>query len=247
MAKEISPKLRKEVEAIIYQFFDILDKTKTNSEHYKKKFAKMDNKQFMKFISLKFPYRFHQKPFVIEPTMTDIREACDFIGVPLMETVYFPYLYKNADGLPVESEREQYVVYLPLKKMQQFLTHKNSMSTEIDLRDMKTGLLTSSDKNGKTSDRELESLIVLGLDNCTEEFSKFKADAMQAKNKAYNTINTIGKVSLQDVRTDEDDSLSRNLLNTYLLGAHIKSNIISNDYLLPYTLKTDGERRIRKV
>lgn len=246
MAKELTAKLRKDVEATIYQYFDLLDKTKTNSEHYKKKFAKMSNAQFLKFISLDFPYRFHQRQFEIEPSMTDIRESCDFIGAPLMENIKLPYLYKNKNGEAVEGEREHYVVYLPLKKMQQFLTHKNSMSTEIDMRDMKTGLLLSKDKNGKTSDKELESLIVLGLDQSVEEFSKFKADAMNAKNKGYNTINMTGKVTLQDVRSDDDDSLSRNLLNTYLIGAHIKSNIISADYTLPYTLKHD-ERVVRKV
>lgn len=246
--KTLPPKLRKKVEATIYEFFDRLDKTKTNSEHYKKKFATMNDMDFYKFISLKFPYRFHQKPFVVEPTISDIKDACDFIGVPLMEKVTLPYLYKNKDGKPVQTVMEQYVIYCPLKKMQQFLTHKNSMSTEINLRDMKTGLLTSKDKNGKTSDKELESLIVLGLDKTTEEFSKSKADAMDSKNKLYNSINIKGNVTLEEIRTDKDDSLSRNLLNTYLIGANIKSNIISDDYLLPYTIKhNDKERAIRKV
>ena len=38
--------------------------------------------------------------------------------------------------------------------MKQFITKKNSTPTGIDNRDMKSGLLVSFDKGGKTSDRE---------------------------------------------------------------------------------------------
>ena len=39
MPKEMTNKLRAEVEKLIYDVMDALDKTKTNSEHYKAIFA----------------------------------------------------------------------------------------------------------------------------------------------------------------------------------------------------------------
>ena len=60
---------------------------------------------------------------------------------------------------------------------------------------------------------------------------------MDAKNSFYNQINTTGMVSLNDVEIKNSDSIARNLLSAYLLGAHIQSNLINIDYLLPRTIK----------
>ena len=119
--KTITKKQREEAEALIYKFFDTLDKTKTNSEHYKKMFADMSDAQFLKFISKNFPYRFHQRPFEIEPSVSDACDACEkVLNVPVFETVSLPHQYINKDGKPVETEREQLVIYITLKKMQHF-------------------------------------------------------------------------------------------------------------------------------
>lgn len=241
---EINNKLRKEIEEVIYKFFDTLDKTKTNSEKYKSIFASMDNKEFTKFISLKFPYRFYSSPFKIEPTMKDIKDGLKTINVPLMEKVNLPYLYKNKQGKPVQS-KECFVGYCHTKKLQQFITKKNAMSTDISQRNMKTGLLISNDKNGKESDREMESLVVCNLNHTMKELSRHRADSMDAKNSMYNQINTIGQVSLSDAPVNKDDSLSKNLLNTYLLGAHLQSNLINEDYYLPYTIKNKDKKVVR--
>lgn len=242
---QLTSKKRQEIEALIYRVFDALDSTKTNSEHYKNIFAKMNNEQFLKFCKLQFPYKFHVKPFDIQPTMDDCKKALDILDVPLLEKVNLPYLYENKDGKAVKSE-ECLVGYVHLKKVKQFITKKNSMSTDISQRDMKTGLLTGKDKNGKTSDREMESLAVMGLDKSIDEFSRPKADAMKSKNIMYNTINTIGQVSMEDIPVDPDDSLSKNLLNAYLIGSHLKSNLILQDYYLMYTLKNKDKTLVRK-
>lgn len=240
---KITKKQRAEVEALIYKVFDAADKSKINSDYYKELFAKMTDEQFLKFVSLRFPYKFHVKPFVVEPSMSDIKSAFDIIKVPLLEKVNMPYLYENKDGKPVKS-KECLVVYIHHKKVQQFITKKNAMSTDISMRDYKTGLLTGYDKNGKTSDREMESLAVMGLDKTMEEFARPKADSMNAKNAMYNTISTTGQVSLKDLPNDVDDSLSKNLLNTYLLGAMLNSNLINQDYYLAYTIKNKQKKAV---
>lgn len=245
MSKEMTNKLRSECEELIYKVLDTVDKTKANSEHYKAIFSKMSNDEFKKYISKQFPYRFHTRPFEIEPTMEDCEKALKILGVPLLEKVYSPYTYEDKEGR-VATTKECLVGYMHIKKVQQFITKKNAMSVDIAQRDMKTGLLLSHDKNGKESDREFESLVVNDLTNTMKEFSTIRADAMDAKNLAYNTINTTGSVSLEELNIDPSDSLSKNMMNVYMLGALIYTDVINQDYYLPYTLsnkKKEMERR----
>ena len=221
---------------LIFKTFDALDPSGKHSEYYKQKFSRMTDKQFIQFVSRKFPYRFQPRLFKIEPTMVEINEAAKVIDFPLMEEVKLPYFYKNKDGEPVTT-KEGLVVYIPLKKMKQFTTKKNSMSVDIDMRDNKTGLLISDDKNGKTSDREMEALAVMGLTQTMRELSRPRADAMNAKSVMYNQINTSGSVSLLDLPDEPDDSLAKNLLNVYLLCAGLDSNLLNKDGMLPSTYK----------
>lgn len=243
--KEIDSKTREKIEALIYEFFDKLDTTKTNSSKYKDMFSKMSNKQFMEFIAKDYPYRFYMTPFEIEPTMTDINNALSVVDTPMFEKVNLPYLYTNKDGKPVQS-KECFVGYLHIKKPQQFVTKKNSMSSDIAKRNMKNGLLIFEDKNAKESDREMESLVVFNLNKTMTELTRHRADSLEAKNMMYNQINTLGMCRLEDAPVEKDDSLSKNLLNTYLIGAHIQSNLLNEDYYLPYTLK-EKKKKVERI
>lgn len=237
---------RQQAEELIYKVFDTLDKDEYNSSYYKELFAKMDDNEFMKFCERNLPFRFHTKPFVVEPKMYDIEAALKVLGVPLLEKVALPYLYIDKDGNPVWS-KEAMVIYIHLKKMKQFITKKNSTPTGIDNRDMKSGLLVSFDKGGKTSDREMEALAVMGLDETMDEMSTWRADYMDAKSVAYQTISTLGSISKEDISIDETDSISKSTLNAYLVSALINTNIINQDYLLPKTLADKKARVVREV
>ena len=229
-------KNREEVEALVYQVMDALDPTGTNSTHYKEKFSNMSDAQFMKFLKTTFPFRFHSKPFEIEPDMTQIKKAADVLGIPLTERVSLPYLYEDKNGKTVMS-KECVVIYTNIKKMKQFVTKKNGMSLDIDDRDMRTGLLNGGDKNGKMSDREFQSLIINSDENTIKEFSRMRADAMEQKSQAINTINLTGQVSLSDLKSENDEVLSRNMLDAYFIGAHLKTNLVTDTYELNSTIK----------
>lgn len=239
-------KKRDEVEMLVYRVMDALDPTGTNSTHYKEKFAKISDQQFIKFLKTTFPYRFYTRPFEIEPNMDQISKAAKILKVPLTEKVALPYLYENSDGKPVYS-KECLVVYTNIKKMKQFVTKKNSMSIDIDDRDMRTGLLNGDDKNGKMSDREFESLIINDAENTIKEFSRFKADAMTQKSQALNTINLTGTLSLDDLQSENDELLSRNMLDAYFIGAQLKTNLISDTYELNSTIKNRTRSTEREV
>ena len=53
----------------------------------------------------------------------------------------------------------------------------------------------------------------------------------------YNTISTLGTVSLEDIPEDKTDALSKNMMNVYMLGSHINTNLINIDNMTPQTLR----------
>ena len=238
-------KKRKEVEELVYKVMDILDPTKQNSQFYKAKFAKMNDKQFIKFFSQDFPLKFQIRLFEIEPTMKQISDALDYIHIPMIEQMNLPFEYRSKDGTPVKSD-DALILYVPIRKVKQFLSKKNSMSTNISNRDMKSGLLQTVDKNGNTSDREMESLAVMGLDASMKELATYRADSMNAKDEFYSMINTTGMVRQSDVDVETSDSLARNELNVYLLGAALNSNLINEGNYLRHTLTSRGRKTERE-
>lgn len=232
----ITVKQRRDAETLIYKVMDALDKTGTNSEKYKEHFSNMSDLQFEKLFKEKFPLKFYTRPFEIEPKIEDAEKAAKLLKAPLLEEVRLPHQYRDKNGVPVKSKK-CLVGYIHLRKVQQFLTKKNAMSTNIIQRDMKTGLLLHYDKNGKTSDRETEALLVAGFDKTVDEFTIPKGDNMEAKNALYNTISTSGIAYLKDLPKNPEESLSINLFNTYMIGAHLNSNLLNKEYMTPYTLK----------
>ena len=225
---------RLKAERLIYEVMDILDKSGRNTDFWKEEFSKMSDAQFKSYISNDFPFYFQTGAFK-EPSMKQIVQALDKINVPLLERLYMPYKYKDKNGRPMKT-KECLVVYLPIKRMKQLLTKKNGMSISTKTRDMKTGLLTGVDKNGKESDREFESLAICGLDNSIKEFSRSRADSMEDKSVMNNTINNLGQVYLKDLPDDPADSLSKNLLSAYFIGAQLYTNLVNEDYMTPYTM-----------
>jgi hypothetical protein len=238
-------KQRKEAEELIYKVLDTVDSTKTNSDYYKKLFSSMSDEEFKQFCSKRLPFRFHQEVFKIEPKMYEIFEAFKILDKPLVEKVNLPHVYVNKDGKPVQSQ-EALVIYINLKRMKQMLTKKNNTAIDIDKRDMKSGLLVGHDKGGKETDREFMSLATMGLDYTMDEFARPKADAMEAMSQMSNTILNKGFVTDEDINVAKSDSIGKNMLNVYLIGAHIHSNLIDIDYMTPYTAKNKQQRIERR-
>ena len=235
---------RLKAERLVYQVMDQLDPSGRNSDFWKAEFAKMNDDQFKKYISGNFPFYFQTGAFK-EPSMDQISKALDILKVPLLESVYMPFKYKDANGRPMKT-KPCMVVYIHMKRMKQLLTKKNGMSIDTKTRDMRTGLLTGVDKNGKESDHEFESLAISGLYSTMNEFSRPRADSMEDKSVMNNTIKTTGYVSIKDLPEDLNDSLSKNLLSTYFIGAQLMSNLVNEEYMVPYTY-LNKEKKIRRV
>jgi len=245
MTELISNKDREEIELLIYKIFDTIDPSMTNSDYYRELFATMNNDEFYRFFERRLPLRFHYDIFKIEPKMYEIIDAFKILNKPLFEKVNLPYMYRNADGESVQSQ-ECLVIYIHIKRMKQFVTHKSHSALNIDKRDMKTGLLSGDDKGAKETDREFEALATFGLEHAIDEFSRVRADSLRAGSEMNSIIMTKGFVSEKDFNVEKSDSLSKNLMNVYLLGANIHSNLIDIDYMTPYTAK-NKQRNIERL
>ena len=117
----ISKKDRVRIEKKIYDAFDQIDKSGTNSEHYRKLFASMSDRDFEKLMKSDFPYRFHHKAFVVEPTMQDVIDGLNFIGVPLTERISQEYKYVDAQGRPVYTK--ECIVFIEVKRYEDWITY----------------------------------------------------------------------------------------------------------------------------
>lgn len=245
MADLIDNKKRKEIEELIYKVFDTVDSTHTNSDYYRNIFSSMSNNEFYHFIEKRLPYRFHYDSFKVEPVMSDIVKAFKVLDKPLLEKVNLPHVYINKNGKPIQSQ-ECLVIYIHLKRMKQILTKKTHIGINTEQRDMKTGLLTGHDKGGKETDREFEALAAFGLEYTMDEFARVRADALRASATVSNIILDKGFVSDKDFTVDKDDSLGKNLLNVYLIGANIHSNLVDIEYMTPYTAR-NKQRQIERL
>ena len=235
---------RLEAEKLVYRVMDKLDPSHKNTDYWKNEFAHMSDEQFKKFIGGSFPFYFQTGAFE-EPSIDQICDALEILHVPLLESIYMPFKYKDKNGKPMKT-KPCLVFYLHMKRMKQMLTKKNGMSIDVKTRDMRTGLLTGIDKNGKESDHEFESLAISGLYNTMKELSRPRADSMEAKSTMNNNIKILGQVSLDDIPDSLDDSLSKNLLSTYFLGAQLMSNLVNSEYMTPYTYN-NRQQRIERV
>ena len=89
---------RKKVEEKIYKCMKIIDPTGQNTEYYKKKFSKMNDKEFLKFFQQDFPLKFQTKVFEVDPKVSDIMNLLKYLNVPVLEKVAMPFLYTNQKG-----------------------------------------------------------------------------------------------------------------------------------------------------
>ena len=240
-------KQRLECERIIYKVMRILDEPEKNGgatpnvDFWVQVFAKLNDKQFEELVLRPFSLYYQTSGLKRESSMIAINKGLDAINVPLLEEVYMPYKYINEDGKPVKSKK-CLVLYLHMKRMKQLLSKKNHVSTNTSQRDLRTGLLTGGSKGGRESDREFESLVISGLNATVKEMSRSRADAMEDKSQLNAQIKLTGMVRLDDLPNDPSDSLSKNLLNVYFLGAGIKTNLISPFYETPLTMKKKRQK-----
>ena len=236
----IDKKKRKEMEDLIYGFFDLFDPTGRNTEYYRNKFKAMDDNQFDKYFKLLFaqddPYLTatmvdYENPIKIE----NIEKAAEFLNVPLFERVVLPYASSDPNN-PVITKHECMVGYLNIKRLQQINFKKLGLSTDVSERNMITGQVTGHDKNSRNSDAETTALLTVAANASLKEFMSARADDMVMKKEMNQKILRDGYVSMADLTDKLVNKTTLNSASVFFLGAGIMNDLITNDYLLPKTV-----------
>lgn len=210
---------------------DILDPSGQNSRNYQDFFETMSDQEFDTYIKRFF--KDEKANIYLEIVEYDrdlkienIQKCADYMKVPLLERVAYPYLNGSTDDVIV-SPYPVPVGYIHEKRLQQTLMKKSAGSTKIQKRSPLTGQVTAEDKNARNSDLESYSLAAVGANAALTEFMDPRADNEKAKQQMYNDISKNGFVSLQDLDLyDPRNKVALNTFNTYYLLMGITSNLV---------------------
>ena len=224
---------RKKFMDYLTKVMDLLDPSGQNSKNYQELYDSMSDQEFDTYIK-KF-FKDERANFYLEVieyerplTIENIKKCADFMKVPLLERVAFPYLNGDSETTMVTPYPVP-VGYIHEKRLQQTLMKKSAGSTKIQKRSPLTGQVTADDKNARNSDLESYSLAAVGADAALTEFMDPRADNEKAKQEMYNDIAKNGYVSLQDLDLyDPKNKVALNTFNTYYLMMGVVSNLVSD-------------------
>ncbi len=230
---------RAHIEKLIYDTFDALDPSGTNSNKYKTLFAAMNDSQFEKFMkeflgddSENFALDIVE--FENDLKMANCEKAAKVLGIPLTEYVYMPWLTMDKKHVIVSKQR-CLVGYINVKRTQQLLHKKNGLSVSNEKRSALTGQVVNRDKNARDSDIEASLLVSLGADAILQELHGPRSDDPVMKRQMQQSIATKGYVMLEELDNVPTNKVTLNTVNTYLLSMGLKSDLISDTYILPKT------------
>lgn len=237
----ITKEQRKKMETIIYNFFATIDPSKVNAKNYRSFFAKMSDKEFDSFFKKLFESKSPYLPldvviFERDIDMENIEKASKLLNIPLYEHVVLPFFSTDKDN-PTVTPYPVPVGYIHEKRVQQTVRKKNSTSIDISRRDAKTGQVINEDKNGRQAIEENYSLMTYGAESAVKEFMSFRADDITMKEEAYSRIRRDGYVSMNELTDNVENKTSLNTLDAYMISMGLKSNLVTDGYLLKKTLK----------
>jgi hypothetical protein len=237
---------RKKIEDIIYSVYAKLDKTGLNGNRYKDLFKKMSDAEFFgwmeKFVKDgKANFRLEVLPFKNEPEFEDIEAAAKIIDCPLEEYIYFRD--ETVDGIPIRSKTKVPVGYVHVKRLQQMVSKKTQVGTSIKQRSAITNQVSNESRIARNSDVESYALILQRNNEVLKEFMGPRADNAGQKRAMYNAIARDGFVKRSDI-TKDDNVFEKSVLNAfdvYLLGAGIKSDLVTEGYTLSSSIKSNTD------
>ena len=230
---------RAEIEKLIYDSFNALDPTGTNTNKYKALFSNMNDIEFEKFFKKfladdKENFTLDIIEFENKLQMVNCEKCAKVLNIPLMEYVYMPWLNKDKSKTIVTKEK-CLVGYMNIKRTQQLLHKKNGLSVSNEKRSATTGQVVDKDKNARDSDIEASLLVALGCDAILQEFHGPRSDDLVMKREMQQSISSKGYVMLDELTNLTTNKVTLNTVNTYFLGMGLKSDLVSDTYLLPKT------------
>lgn len=223
---------RQKIEKVIYDTFNILDKTGANTKKYKELFNSMNDDQFNSYMKTflkdkKANFYLEVLPNKNEPSLSEIEKALEYLDVPKDEYVYFRD-GEHKDN-PIRTRYKVPVGYVTLKRMQQVLSKKNTYSLDINKRALKTNQVTGDDKIARLTDQENYMLSAIGANNAMKEFLGPRADSADAKMDLYKNISMYGYAYMKDLSNDINEKQTINTVSAYLIGCGIKTDLLEKN------------------
>ena len=226
---------RKRIEALIIETFEKLDKTGSNAAIYRKKMGDMSDTQFEEWIK-RFAtdedahFYLDVQPYHNEPTLDQIEAAAKVTGTQLHQYVYFKH--DGAQDNPVRTAYRCPVGWIHIRRLQQILAKKTSYSTDASKRSQLTGQLSGDDAVGRLADEEAYALKTVGAESVLKELLGPRADNRDKRLQMYQAIDNQGFVQYGTLKGDLKNQPTINYLDTLLLAAGLKSDLIDSTELL---------------
>jgi hypothetical protein len=230
---------RKEIEKLIYDVFDAIDPSGNNTAKYRGMYEPMSDAQFEK----------HMKSFLSsddENFILDIVEfehdlnfnqceaAAKVLNIPLAEYVFMPHLTMDKSRVVVSKEK-CLVGWMNVKRPQQLLHKKNGLAMSDEKISPITGQVVGEDKGARDSDIEAAMLVSLGAEKILQELHGPRADDIVMKRQMTQDITTKGYVLLDELENDVTNKTSLRALDSYLISMGVKSDLITETYILRNT------------
>ena len=230
---------RKAIEKRIYDVYTELDPSGTNTAKMRSFFEPMNDKEFEKFFKEFLENDNENFILDIEEFEHDLRmEYCEnaakVLDIPLMEYVYMPHLTMDKSNVVVSKEK-CLVGYANVKRTQQLVHKKNGLSISNDKVSTLTNQVVNKDKNARDSDIEASMLVALGADKILQELHGPRSDDPVMKREMNQSIATKGYVLLDELENSPTNKVTLNTVNTFLLAMGLKSDLVSDTYILPKT------------
>lgn len=230
---------RKYIEKLIYDVFDALDPSGSNTNKYQNIFSSMEDKEFEKF--MKEFLSNDEENFVLDIIEFEhslkfdyCEDAAKVLNIPLMEYVYMPHLTMDKKNVIISKEK-CLVGWFNVKRTQQLLHKKNGLSVSNDRVSSLTGQVTRDDKNARDSDIEAAMLVALGADKILQELHGPRADDLVMKRQARQSIATKGYVLLEELENDPKNKVTLNTVNAFLISMGLITDLVTPTYILPET------------
>jgi len=202
------------------------DLNKNDVDRMKSILANYTEKNFGEFIKILEDGDY----LTIQMNMTEtkhcnVEAAAEKVKVPLFEYVYFPFISGSTDNAPRTKYRVP-VGYLNIKRTQQVLRDKNSLSTKANKRSRIVGQVVSDDKSAKITAEESVFLLSMGGDSIAYELRHPRSDNAIQRTQMLNSINRTGSVDLSTLNKNRKNSESLVAMHDFFAGMGIDTDLL---------------------
>ena len=190
---------RKQIQAKIYEYMDMLDPTGSNSNIYKTLFKPMSDKDFKEWYSrLGKDYKLSfTAPNMgkVKVKLSMLEKVLNRMGLNLEEQLII-----EESGIKTLTPMAHTILSLSVRRASQFAVSKINLPKNNNTRNAITGQVTNKSKAGGISMPEALILTSRGLDNTMKELTSVRAGDTEAMRQLEAVAMDEGKVSLAKLK-----------------------------------------------